>query len=72
VALLGAAVVVGAGFAVMARPDGPATADVVEVPRFVEETADSGIAHAYDGDFTYFVGGGVAVFDCDEDGRPEL
>jgi hypothetical protein len=72
VALLGAAVVVGAGFAVMGRPDGPATADVVEVPRFVEETADSGIEHAYDGDFTYFVGGGVAVFDCDEDGPPEL
>jgi hypothetical protein len=26
----------------------------------------------YDGDFTYFVGGGVATFDCDDDGRPDL
>ena len=26
----------------------------------------------YDGDFAFFVGGGVAVFDCNADGRPEL
>ena len=41
-------------------------------PLFVEESADAGIVHIYDGDFTYFVGGGVAVFDCNEDGRPDL
>ena len=41
-------------------------------PRFVEETAAAGIDHTYDGEFTYFVGGGVAVFDCDDDGRPDL
>ena len=28
--------------------------------------------HVYDGDFTFFVGGGVAAFDCDDDGRPDL
>ena len=39
-------------------------------PHFVSETA--GIDHRYDGDFQYFVGGGVAAFDCDDDGRDEL
>ena len=28
-----------------------------------------GIDHRYDGDFQFFVGGGVAAFDCDDDGR---
>ncbi len=41
-------------------------------PRFVDETAASGIDHNYEGDFEFFVGGGVAVFDCDADGRSEL
>ncbi|MGA9160950.1 MAG: CRTAC1 family protein, partial [Actinomycetota bacterium] len=41
-------------------------------PRFVEESAAAGVHHVYDGDFTYFVGGGVAAFDCDDDGRPDL
>ena len=41
-------------------------------PRFVEEATAAGVRHVYDGDFTYFVGGGVAAFDCDEDERPDL
>ncbi len=41
-------------------------------PRFVDETASVGIEHAYDGDFNYFVGGGVAAFDCDADGDQDL
>jgi hypothetical protein len=41
-------------------------------PRFVEEAAAAGLVHAYDGDFTFFVGGGVATFDCDDDGLPDL
>lgn len=41
-----------------------------EVPRFVDESA--GIEHAYTGDFDFFVGGGVAAFDCSDDGRPDL
>ncbi|MCB2223951.1 MAG: VCBS repeat-containing protein [Actinobacteria bacterium] len=38
----------------------------------VEETGVSGIDHVYDGDFRFFVGGGVAVFDCDDDGRQDV
>ena len=39
-------------------------------PHFVEETA--GIDHRYAGGFEYYVGGGVATFDCDGDGRSDL
>ena len=41
-------------------------------PHFVDDTSASGIDHRYDGEFEYFVGGGVAAFDCDDDGRDEL
>ncbi|MET0831424.1 MAG: hypothetical protein ABWY62_03515, partial [Acidimicrobiia bacterium] len=41
-------------------------------PHFVEETATAGVDHVYDGEFDFFVGGGVAVFDCDDDGRQDL
>ena len=41
-------------------------------PHFVDDTRASGIDHRYDGEFEYFVGGGVAAFDCDADGRDEL
>jgi enediyne biosynthesis protein E4 len=44
----------------------------MEPPRFVDETAAAGLDHVYDGDFGFFVGGGVAAFDCDDDGRPDL
>lgn len=43
-----------------------------EAPRFVEEAAAAAIDHAYRGDSRFFVGGGVAAFDCDGDGRPDL
>jgi enediyne biosynthesis protein E4 len=41
-------------------------------PKFVEQALAAGIDHAYGGDFDYVVGGGVAAFDCDADGRSEL
>jgi hypothetical protein len=48
----------------------PATAG--PVPVFVDETAASGLTFTYDGPFAYAVGGGVAVFDCDDDGFPDV
>ena len=70
-AALGLAVLgVALAATVLGRPAGPTEA--LAPPRFVEEAAVAGIEHAYDGEFTFFVGGGVAVFDCDDDGRPEL
>ncbi len=50
----------------------PALADGPVVPRFVEETASAGIAATYTGGWQYMVGGGVAVFDCSGDGKPEV
>lgn len=50
--------------------DEPVTA--MPPPRFVEEAAAAGVEHVYDGGFTFFVGGGVAAFDCSDDGRPDL
>lgn len=41
------------------------------VPHFVDEAA-TGISHRYTGGFDFFVGGGVATFDCNGDGRPDL
>jgi hypothetical protein len=38
----------------------------------VDETSAAGIVHRYDGAFAFFVGGGVAAFDCDDDLRADL
>ena len=58
------------GASTLAAPAAPAAA--LSAPRFVEEATAAGIEHRYTGEFTYFVGGGVAVLDCDDDGRPDL
>lgn len=58
------------GIRTLVAADEPPTAS--EPPQLVEETNTAGIEHSYDGDFLFFVGGGVAVFDCDDDGRPDV
>ncbi len=40
------------------------------LPGIVAE--DVGIEHTYDGEFQYFVGGGVAVADCNADLKPDV
>jgi enediyne biosynthesis protein E4 len=68
--------VVGAGIALVlpgrrtGRSASTATAD--KSPHFVDDTNAAGIDHSYAGESEYFVGGGVAAFDCDDDGRDEL
>ena len=37
------------------------------VPQLIDETATSGVDHVYDGEFPFFVGGGVATFDCNDE-----
>ncbi len=39
---------------------------------FVEETAQAGVHHSYDGGWEFFPGGGVAAFDCSGDGLQDL
>ena len=53
------------GVAALGRPGRPRT-------RRTSWPTAAGIDHRYEGDFQYFVGGGVAAFDCDDDGRSEL
>ena len=66
-ALVALAVVLALGLALTSSGE-----TVAEAPRFVEEATAAGIDHVYDGEFPYFVGGGVATFDCDDDRRPDL
>lgn len=65
----GTAIAVLAGVLVVSRLGG--SADPV-VPLMVDEAASAGVDHVYDGDYPFFVGGGVATFDCDDDGMPDL
>jgi enediyne biosynthesis protein E4 len=41
------------------------------IPKYLEETK-SGISSVYNGDWEYMVGGGVASFDCSNDGLPDV
>jgi hypothetical protein len=58
------AIVVGGRTATPAKAQGP--------PHFGDETTTAGVTHTYDGPFRFATGGGVAAFDCDDDGRAEL
>lgn len=42
------------------------------IPKFVDETQNSGVSSRFDGEWEYMVGGGVAVFDCNDDGFPDM
>ncbi|MFQ6548433.1 CRTAC1 family protein [Aestuariibius sp. 2305UL40-4] len=55
------------GLALLVFLAGPAAAEV----RF-EDRSNALPTHVYDGGWEHFVGGGVAVFDCNGDGLPEI
>jgi len=42
------------------------------LPAFIDETSSSALTFTYGGPFDNAVGGGVAILDCDADGRPDL
>ncbi|WP_114389089.1 CRTAC1 family protein [Notoacmeibacter marinus] len=44
----------------------------MDVPALQNEALAAGIDHVYDGPWEYFVGGGVAAFDCNGDRFPDL
>jgi enediyne biosynthesis protein E4 len=44
----------------------------VAIPSFVEETASAGINSIYAGEWEYTVGGGIATFDCNDDGFADM
>src|SRR5947207_2679590 len=69
IAIVAAVGSLGVGAVVVTR--GP-TPSAMGPPVFHDEAATSGIDHVYDGPFAFATGGGVAAFDCDDDGRPEL
>ena len=64
-------VAVGAA-AVLPRLGTSTPTRALPAPHFVEEAVAAGVEHRYDGEFMFFVGGGVAIFDCDGDGRQDL
>jgi hypothetical protein len=77
IAVLGVAVVVvlvgvGAAVVVLAQGGGATPKEALGPPLFVEETASSGLDHTYEGGTTFDVGGGVAVFDCNGDGKQDV
>ena len=66
-------IVVAAGLlAVAAGVLVPSTPVAGPAPHFMDETVAAGVAFTYDGPFEFATGAGVAVLDCDEDGRPDV
>ncbi len=66
------ALVGGAGLVVWRSGSSSSAAATGDAPRFVDDTTASGIDHSYDGAYEHFVGGGVAAFDCDDNGLADL
>lgn len=66
--------VVGSGVAAVVLMGGSGTTPTTALgtPRFVDETGSAGIDLTYGGGDTYATGGGLAVLDCDEDGKPDI
>ena len=72
IAAIAVALVVVVGLAAIPAIGAAIVPRGVASPLFHDEAPTAGIDHVYDGDFEFYVGGGVAVFDCDDDGSPDL
>ena len=55
-----------------AQATAPPPTQTPAIPRFIEETDTAGLQSRFEGEGEYMVGGGVAAFDCDADGQPEV
>jgi len=66
VGLVAAAASVAAGLTSRQTPTAASGA-----PHFVDGSGSAGVGQVYEGEWSY-VGGGVAVFDCDDDARSDL
>jgi hypothetical protein len=64
--------VLGAALALVAACGGSDSSGSSSAPHFIDEATSAGIDHVYAGEFDFFVGGGVAAFDCTGDGKDEL
>ena len=52
--------------------DAPAAPNPTPMPLFAEQTASAGLSHSFTGEWEFMVGGGVASFDCNSDGKSDL
>lgn len=71
IAVVGLAAVAAVGFGAIGIGRAGVTG-ALGAPHFVEEAASAGVNQVYDGGPNFSVGGGVAVFDCNGDGKPDL
>jgi hypothetical protein len=71
-AIVAVSVVILGGVASDGLPSRRTPSVALGAPRFVDETASAGVNHLYEGGFEYAPGGGVAAFDCNGDGKPDL
>lgn len=67
---VGGVLTAGLVIALVEAARGSAPTEAMPAPRFVAES--TGMDHVYQGGFEYFVGGGVAVLDCNADLLPDL
>ncbi len=73
VALWCASALAGLQTHALAQPTVPVQAGAMPaIPRFIEETETAGLQSRFEGEDQFMVGGGVATFDCDGDGLPEV
>jgi len=70
--MVGAGVTIGALALASAWLGGGPVDAGLDAPLFVEVGSVSEVDHRYEGEFEFFVGGGVASFDCDGDDLPDL